>query len=58
MHIVKQISDGLLGGVLFTCLFESSKREVLAAGGRYDALIEENRPIATGQFTGRLEWLR
>ncbi|KAF2652136.1 kinase-like protein [Lophiostoma macrostomum CBS 122681] len=32
------------GGVLFQCLFDTKKREVLAAGGRYDRLIEEYRP--------------
>ena len=37
------------GGVLFQCLFDSKKREVLAAGGRYDHLIDEYRPKVQGQ---------
>lgn len=37
------------GCVLFQCLFDSKKREVLAAGGRYDRLIEEYRPKAQSQ---------
>jgi translation initiation factor 2-alpha kinase 4 len=36
------------GGVLFQCLFDTKQREVLAAGGRYDKLIEEYRPRAPG----------
>ncbi|KAI4663678.1 uncharacterized protein J4E78_004094 [Alternaria triticimaculans] len=32
------------GGILFQCLFDTKQREVLAAGGRYDKLIEEYRP--------------
>ncbi|KAF2750068.1 kinase-like protein [Sporormia fimetaria CBS 119925] len=37
------------GGVLFQCVFDTKKREVLAAGGRYDKLIEEYRPKGQGQ---------
>lgn len=40
------------GGVLFQCLFDKKKRDVLAAGGRYDRLIEEHKPKVHGQFTG------
>jgi translation initiation factor 2-alpha kinase 4 len=36
------------GGVLFQCLFDGKKREVLAAGGRYDRLIQEYRPKGPG----------
>ncbi|KAF1947043.1 kinase-like protein [Clathrospora elynae] len=32
------------GGILFQCLFDTKQREVLAAGGRYDKLIDEYRP--------------
>ncbi|KAF1957340.1 kinase-like protein [Byssothecium circinans] len=32
------------GGILFQCLFDTKQKEVLAAGGRYDKLIEEYRP--------------
>jgi translation initiation factor 2-alpha kinase 4 len=35
-------------GILFQCVFDTKKREVLAAGGRYDKLIEEYRPKGTG----------
>ncbi|OCK81767.1 kinase-like protein [Lepidopterella palustris CBS 459.81] len=40
------------GGVLFQCLYDSKRREVLAAGGRYDRLIEEYRPKGQTQSTG------
>lgn len=36
------------GGILFQCLFDTKQREVLAAGGRYDKLIEEHRPRGVG----------
>jgi translation initiation factor 2-alpha kinase 4 len=36
------------GGILFQCVFDTKKREVLAAGGRYDKLIEEYRAKGTG----------
>ena len=36
------------GGILFQCLFDTKQREVLAAGGRYDKLIEEHRPRGPG----------
>jgi translation initiation factor 2-alpha kinase 4 len=39
------------GGVLFQCLFDTKQREVLAAGGRYDRLIEHYRPKGQGQPT-------
>jgi len=31
-------------GIMFQCIFDTKKRDVLAAGGRYDSLIEEYRP--------------
>lgn len=40
------------GGVLFQCLYDTKRRHVLAAGGRYDRLIEEHKPKIHGQFTG------
>lgn len=40
------------GGILFQCLFDTKCRDVLAAGGRYDSLIEEHRPRIKGQFSG------
>jgi translation initiation factor 2-alpha kinase 4 len=40
------------GGVLFQCLYDTKRRHVLAAGGRYDRLIEEHKPKIQGQFTG------
>ncbi|OAG09264.1 Serine/threonine-protein kinase [Paraphaeosphaeria sporulosa] len=36
------------GGVLFQCLYDGRKREVLAAGGRYDKLIQEYRSKGPG----------
>jgi translation initiation factor 2-alpha kinase 4 len=35
------------GGIMFQCLFDTKQRAVLAAGGRYDKLIEEYRPKAS-----------
>lgn len=41
------------GGILFQCLFDTRRREVLGAGGRYDKLIEHHRPKGgQSQFTG------
>ncbi|KAF2095292.1 kinase-like protein [Rhizodiscina lignyota] len=35
-------------GILFQCLYDTKKRTVLAAGGRYDSLVEEYRPKVHG----------
>ncbi|KAK8221149.1 kinase-like protein [Phyllosticta capitalensis] len=40
------------GGIMFQCLFDTKRRDVLAAGGRYDRLIEEHKPKSLGEFTG------
>jgi translation initiation factor 2-alpha kinase 4 len=40
------------GGILFQCLYDSKRREVLAAGGRYDRLIEQYRPKGQTHLTG------
>ncbi|KAK7531285.1 kinase-like protein [Phyllosticta citribraziliensis] len=40
------------GGIMFQCLFDTKRRDVLAAGGRYDRLIEEHKPKFQGEFTG------
>lgn len=32
------------GGIVFQCLVDSKKRDVFAAGGRYDSLIQSHRP--------------
>ncbi len=40
------------GGIMFQCLYDTKRRDVLAAGGRYDRLIEEHRPKVQGTFTG------
>ncbi|KAI9807305.1 MAG: hypothetical protein M1833_000048 [Piccolia ochrophora] len=37
------------GGILFQCLFDSKSKDVFAAGGRYDRLIEDHRPTRQGQ---------
>lgn len=34
------------GGVLFQCVFDGKRRDVFAAGGRYDSLIQEFSPKA------------
>lgn len=36
------------GGIVFQCLVESKKRDVFAAGGRYDSLIQSHRPKMRG----------
>lgn len=36
--------------ILFQCLFDSKKRSVLAAGGRYDSLVREYQPKLVGGF--------
>ncbi len=35
------------GNLLFQCLYDNKKRDVFAAGGRYDRLIQENRLKST-----------
>ena len=40
------------GGILFQCLFDTKRRDVLAAGGRYDHLINEFNPKIHGHHTG------
>jgi eukaryotic translation initiation factor 2-alpha kinase 4 len=32
------------GGILFSCLYDTKRKDVFAAGGRYDSLIRENHP--------------
>ena len=32
------------GSILFQCIFDTKRRDVFAAGGRYDTLIKEFRP--------------
>jgi translation initiation factor 2-alpha kinase 4 len=44
------------GGLLFQCLFDTKQREVLAAGGRYDKLIEEYRPKGPGHARPRTSY--
>lgn len=40
------------GGFMFQCLYDSKRRDVIAAGGRYDSLIEEHRPKGQGKSSG------
>ncbi|EKG16178.1 hypothetical protein MPH_06615 [Macrophomina phaseolina MS6] len=40
------------GGFMFQCLYDSKRRDVIAAGGRYDSLIEEHRPKGQGKISG------
>ena len=35
------------GNLLFQCIYDNKKRDVFAAGGRYDRLIQEHRPKLT-----------
>ena len=39
------------GGILFLCLYDTKKRDVFAAGGRYDQLVHEFRPTMTSEKT-------
>jgi eukaryotic translation initiation factor 2-alpha kinase 4 len=32
------------GGILFSCLYDTKRKDVFAAGGRYDSLVREHRP--------------
>lgn len=45
------------GGIMFACVRESTKslqkRDVIAAGGRYDSLVREFRPRMTTQSEDR-----
>ena len=41
------------GGILFQCLYDNKKRDVFAAGGRYDRLIREFAPRAKGRGMDR-----
>jgi eukaryotic translation initiation factor 2-alpha kinase 4 len=41
------------GGVLFSCLYDSKRRDVFAAGGRYDSLIREYCPRIGNQSEDR-----
>jgi len=41
------------GGTLFQCLYDRKVKDVLAAGGRYDSLIRENRPKIGSHFQER-----
>ncbi|KAF8245130.1 Serine/threonine-protein kinase [Wilcoxina mikolae CBS 423.85] len=36
------------GGIVFQCIYDTKKRDVFAAGGRYDSLIQEHRPKMYG----------
>ncbi|KAF4546580.1 Pek gcn2 protein kinase [Lasiodiplodia theobromae] len=42
------------GGFMFQCLYDTKRRDVIAAGGRYDALIEEHRSKAQVASMARL----
>ena len=39
-------------GIMFQCVLNAKGRDVLAAGGRYDQLIAQNKPIGRKEFTG------
>lgn len=41
------------GGILFSCLYDSKRRDVFAAGGRYDSLIRGYRPRIGNQVEDR-----
>ncbi|KAI5790224.1 kinase-like domain-containing protein [Geopyxis carbonaria] len=39
------------GGLVFQCLYDIKKRDVFAAGGRYDSLIQDHSPKARSEVT-------
>lgn len=41
------------GGLLFSCLYVKKVKDIFAAGGRYDALIKDQRPKMGGNFDER-----
>ena len=41
------------GSILFSCLYDSKRRDVFAAGGRYDSLVREFRPRMGSQSEDR-----
>ncbi|KAK5993640.1 Serine/threonine-protein kinase ppk28-like protein [Cladobotryum mycophilum] len=41
------------GGILFSCIYDRKSKDVFAAGGRYDQLINEQRLKVGGQFEKR-----
>ncbi|KOS21294.1 Serine/threonine-protein kinase GCN2 [Escovopsis weberi] len=41
------------GGILFSCMYDKKLKDVFAAGGRYDQLINEQRPKVGGQLEKR-----
>ena len=41
------------GGLLFQCLYDNKKRDVFAAGGRYDRLIRDFLPKSQGRALDR-----
>jgi eukaryotic translation initiation factor 2-alpha kinase 4 len=40
------------GGIMFQCLYDTKRRDVLAAGGRYDKLIDEFKPKGQNSLFG------
>lgn len=40
------------GGILFQCIYDKKFRDVFAAGGRYDSLIQAHRPKIGNQAKG------
>ena len=49
ISVLSCFNEKFYGGLLFQCLFDGKQREVLAAGGRYDRLIEEYRPKSSSR---------
>ena len=52
LHSVKESLYS--GGIMFACLYDKKNyRDVFSAGGRYDALIKEQRPKTGGNYEER-----
>jgi translation initiation factor 2-alpha kinase 4 len=41
-----------VSGLMFQCVSNAKGGDVLAAGGRYDCLIAQHKPLGRGEFTG------
>jgi len=52
------------GGFSFACLYDKKKKDIFAAGGRFDGLIREHRPRTGNRFEERhavgfqLNWVK
>ncbi|KAM0453783.1 hypothetical protein ACHAPV_008720 [Trichoderma viride] len=54
LNPLNSLKEGFyIGGILFSCIYDKKAKDVFAAGGRYDNLINEQRPKIGGQYEKR-----